>query len=111
LITVSISKHPVFERDGQDLRLDLPVTLYEAVLGGKVRVPTLDGAVEMAIPAGTNGGRVLRLKGKGMPSKSGAGDLYATVRIMLPEKGDADLEELMKTWRDKKPYDPRRDIS
>jgi DnaJ-class molecular chaperone len=111
LITVSISKHPVFERDGQDLRLDLPVTLYEAVLGGKVRVPTLDGAVEMAIPAGTNGGRVLRLKGKGMPSKSGAGDLYATVRIMLPEKGDADLEELMKKWRDGKPYDPRRDIS
>ena len=111
LITVTISKHPVFERDGQDLKLDLPVTLYEAVLGGKVRVPTLDGAVEMAIPAGTNSGRVLRLKGKGMPSKSGAGDLYATVRIMLPEKGDADLDELMKKWRDKKPYDPRRDIS
>jgi DnaJ-class molecular chaperone len=111
LITVTISKHPVFERDGQDLKLDLPVTLYEAVLGGKIRVPTLDGAVEMAIPAGTNSGRVLRLKGKGMPSKSGAGDLYATVRIMLPEKGDADLDELMKKWRDKKPYDPRRDIS
>lgn len=111
LITVSISKHPIFERDGQDLRLELPVTLYEAVLGGKVRVPTLDGAVEMAIPAGTNSGRVLRLKGKGMPSKSGAGDLYATVRIMLPEKADGDLEELMKKWRDQKPYDPRRDIS
>jgi len=110
LITVSISKHPVFERDGQDLRLELPVTLYEAVLGGKVRVPTLDGAVEMAIPAGTNSGRVLRLKGKGMPSKSGAGDLYATVRIVLPEKGDAELEELMKKWRDQKSYDPRRDI-
>ena len=110
LITVSISKHPVFERDGQDLRLELPVTLYEAVLGGKVRVPTLDGAVEMAIPAGTNSGRVLRLKGKGMPSKNGAGDLYATVRIVLPEKGDAELEELMKKWRDQKSYDPRRDI-
>jgi DnaJ-class molecular chaperone len=110
LITVSISKHPVFERDGQDLRLELPVTLYEAVLGGKVRVPTLDGAVEMAIPAGTNSGRVLRLKGKGMPSKGGAGDLYATVRIVLPEKGDAELDELMKKWRDQKPYDPRRDI-
>ena len=56
-------------------------------------------------------GRVLRLKGKGMPSKSGAGDLYATVRIMLPEKGDADLDELMKKWRDGKPYDPRREMS
>jgi DnaJ-class molecular chaperone len=110
LITVSISKHPVFERAGQDLRLELPVTLYEAVLGGKVRVPTLDGAVEMAIPAGTNSGRVLRLKGKGMPSKSGSGDLYATVRIMLPELSDAELEELMKKWRDQKPYDPRKDV-
>ena len=110
LITVSISKHPVFERDGQDLRLEFPVTLYEAVLGGKVRVPTLDGAVEMAIPAGTNSGRVLRLKGKGMPSKGGAGDLYATVRIVLPDTSDAELEELMKKWRDGKPYDPRKDI-
>ena len=108
LITVSVSKHPVFERDGQDLRLELPVTLYEAVLGGKVRVPTLDGAVELAIPPGTNNGRTLRVKGKGMPGKSGAGDLYATVRIMLPEQADGELEELMRKWRDGKPYDPRR---
>ena len=110
LVTVSIAPHPLFKLDGQNLRLELPIALHEAVLGAKVRVPTLDGAVEMAIPAGTNSGRVLRLKGKGMPSKSGAGDLYATVRIVLPEKGDADLEELMKKWRDQKSYDPRRDI-
>ena len=99
--TGTIPKHPTKAET---------VTLYEAVLGGKVRVPTLEGAVEMAIPAGTNSGRVLRLKGKGMPAKSGAGDLYATVRIVLPEKADNDLEELMKKWRDGKPYDPRRDI-
>jgi DnaJ-class molecular chaperone len=109
LITVSIAPHPLFVRDGADLRLELPITLYEAVLGGKVRVPTLDGAVELAIPPGTSSGRTFRLKGKGMPKKGGVGDLYATVRIVLPDGGDEELEALMKTWREKKPYDPRRD--
>ena len=73
-----------------------------------MRVPTLDGAVELAIPAGTSSGRTFRLKGKGFPGKSGSGDLMATVRIVLPEGGDADLDELMKKWRDGKPYDPRK---
>ncbi len=86
LITVNVAPHPLFTPDGSDLRLDLPVTLYEAALGGKVRVPTLDGAVELAIPPGTNSGRTFRLKGKGLKAKSGAGDLLATVRIMLPER-------------------------
>jgi DnaJ-class molecular chaperone len=107
LITVNVAAHPLFKPDGADLRLELPVTLYEAVLGGKVRVPTLDGAVELAIPAGTNSGRTFRLKGKGLKANSGAGDLLATVRVMLPEKDDEDLKTLMKSWRDKKPYDPR----
>ena len=111
LITVTIAPHPTFKRDGADLRMDLPVTLYEAVLGAKVRVPTLDGAVELAIPPSTSSGRTFRIKGKGMPSRDGAGDLYATVRIALPEGGDSELEELMRKWRDGKPYDPRRDIS
>lgn len=111
LITVSIAPHPLFVRDGTDLRLELPITLYEAVLGGKVRVPTLDGAIEVAIPANTSSGRTLRIKGKGMPSKDGAGDLYVTARIVLPDAGDADLDELMKRWRDSRPYDPRRDIT
>jgi DnaJ-class molecular chaperone len=111
LIAVTIAPHPIFEREGADLRLELPITLYEAVLGGKVRVPTLDGAVELAIPAGTNSGRTFRLKGKGFPATAGTGDLLATVRIMLPEGGDSDLEELMKKWRGAKPYDPRREMS
>jgi DnaJ-class molecular chaperone len=108
LITVSIAPHPVFAREGNDLRLDLSVTLYEAVLGGKVRVPTLDGAVELAIPPNTSSGRTFRLKGKGFPGKDGTGDLLATVRIVLPPEGDEDLEGLMKTWRETKPYDPRK---
>ncbi len=107
LITVNVAPHPLFKPDGSDLRLDLPITLYEAVLGGKVRVPTLDGAVELAVPAGTNSGRTFRLKGKGLKAKSGSGDLLATVRIMLPDAADEELKALMKAWRDKKPYDPR----
>jgi DnaJ-class molecular chaperone len=111
LITVSVASHPLFERNGADLRLELPVTLYEAVLGGKVRVPTLDGAVELAIPAGTNAGRTFRLKGKGFPTKDATGDLLATVRIVLPDGGDAELEELMRKWREKRPYDPRKGMT
>ena len=86
------------------------MTLYEAVLGGKVRVPTLDGAVELSIPAGTNSGRVFRLKGKGLPTKDGKGDLYAAIRIMLPDGKDEELDELMRKWREGKPYDPRKDL-
>ena len=85
-----------------------PITLYEAVLGAKVRVPTLDGAVELSIPPNTSSGRTFRLKGKGFPAKSGAGDLMATVRIVLPEGSDQALEELMKSWRELRPYDPRK---
>ena len=111
LITVTVTPHPLFQRDGMDLRLDLPVTLYEAVLGGKVRVLTLDGAVELAIPAGTNSGRTFRLKGKGFPGKERKGDLLATIRIVLPEGHDAELESLMRKWRDSTPYDPRKDMA
>lgn len=114
LITITIAPHPVFKPDGDDLRLDLPITLYEAVLGGKVRVPTLDGAVELAIPPGTNSGRTFRLKGKGLKvkgAKGASGDLLATVRVMLPEKAGDDLKELMKKLRDDQPYDPRKDLA
>lgn len=110
LITLTIAPHPTFTLDGADVRLDLPVTLYEAVLGAKVRVPTLDKPVELTIPPGTNSGRTFRLKGKGFPAKDGHGDLLATVRIMLPETGDPELEAVMKKWRAEKSYDPRKDM-
>jgi DnaJ-class molecular chaperone len=110
IITVSIAPHPVFTLEGTDVRLDLPVTLYEAALGAKVRVPTLDKPVEITIPPWTSSGRTFRLKGKGFPAKSGHGDLLATVRIVLPEKSDPDLEALMKKWQSDKPYDPRKDM-
>ena len=108
LIAVSVAPHPLFAREGADLRLELPITLYEAVLGGKVRVPTLEGAVELAIPAGTSSGRTFRLRGKGFPAKEGAGDLFATARIVLPEEHDVELDELMRKWLEGKSYDPRK---
>jgi DnaJ-class molecular chaperone len=111
LITVNIAPHPFFKIDGSDLRLDLPITLYEAVLGGKVRVPTLTSAVELSVPKNTSSGRTFRLKGKGMPNKTGAaGDLYVTTRIILPDGNDAELEALMQKWRDQHPYNPRSDL-
>ncbi len=110
LITISIAPHPVFTLEGTDVRLDLPITLYEAALGAKVRVPTLDKPVEITIPPWTSSGRTFRLKGKGFPAKGSHGDLLATVRITLPEKSDPDLEALMKKWQGEKPYDPRNDM-
>lgn len=110
LITVHIAPDSRFIREGNDLRLELPITLYEAVLGSKVRVPTLDGAVSLAIPKGTSSGRVFRLKGKGMPTRTGAGDLLATIRIVLPPHDDKELDKLMEAWRDAKPYNPRKDL-
>ncbi len=108
LITVVIAQHPLFKVDGSDLRVDLPVALYEAVLGAKVRVPTLDGAVDLSIPKNTSSGRTFRLRGKGMPAKGKEpGDLFVTVRIALPDGNDADLEALMQRWRETKPYNPR----
>lgn len=107
LLTINIAPHPYFKVEGADLRIDLPVTLYEAVLGGKVRVPTLGNAVELSVPKNTSSGRTFRLKGKGLPKAGGTGDLFVTIRIMLPDGNDAELEALMEKWRDQHPYNPR----
>ncbi|HRO00766.1 MAG TPA: DnaJ C-terminal domain-containing protein [Nitrobacter sp.] len=106
LITVSVAPHPSFKADGAEL----PITLYEAVLGGKIRVPTLGGAVELSIPKNTSGGRTFRLKGKGIPKGGVSGDLFVTTRIVLPDGNDAELEALMEKWRDARSYNPRRDL-
>ncbi len=104
MVTVKFERHKQFRRDGADLRVEVPITLYEAVLGGKVRVPTLDGSAELTLPPNINTAKALRLKGKGL---HGTGDLYATLKVVLPENGDPDLEGLMRFWRDQKPYKVR----
>jgi len=113
IVTIHYAPHPLFKVEGRDLKLDLPITLYEAVLGAKVRTPTLSGEVEIAIPPATSSGRVLRLRGKGLPASGDApaGDLLATLRIAMPAQEDADLAALMRRWRDEKPYDPRAGLS
>jgi DnaJ-class molecular chaperone len=112
LITISIASHPFFKVEGSDIKLDLPITLYEGVLGAKVRVPTLGSAVDLSIPKNTSSGRTFRLKGKGLPkSGGGTGDLFVIIRIMLPDANDAELEALMQKWRDRIPYNPRSNLS
>ena len=109
IVTIRYAPHPLFKVEGRDLRLDLPVTLYEAILGARVRAPTLSGEVEVSIAPGASGGRVLRLRGKGLPASADqpAGDLLATLRIVLPNEVDPELSALMRKLRDQKPYDPR----
>ncbi|MDX6806029.1 J domain-containing protein [Terrihabitans rhizophilus] len=108
LVTVQIEPHPQFRVDGNNIRVDVPITLYEAVLGGKVRVPTLDGPVEMNVPKHSSGNRTMRLKGRGLPAKSAPGDLLVSLRIVLPTHQDADLEAFAANMREAAPYDPRK---
>lgn len=105
LIEIHVAPHPFFRRDGDDIRLDLPVTLGEAVLGGRVTVPTPSGAVAMTIPPHSNTGTVLRLRGKGV---GGRGDELVTLKVMLPERSDPELDALVKQWSEKHAYDPRK---
>ena len=107
MIHVAVAPHPSFTRDGRDLKIDLPVTLKEAVLGAKVPVDTLSGKVTLSVPADSNTGTVLRLKGKGFPGQGNepAGDLYVRVVVTLPDKPDAELHKFVEGW--KTAYDPR----
>jgi DnaJ-class molecular chaperone len=102
LLTVSVAAHPFMTREGNDIRMDLPVTLKEAVLGGKVPVPTLTGTVSLSVPPGANTGTTLRLKGKGV---GGTGDLYVRLVVTLPDKPDESLKSFLEGWTEN--YDPR----
>jgi DnaJ-class molecular chaperone len=98
IVTIEIAPHHFFRRDGNHIRLDLPVTLKEAVLGAKVKVPTPEGAVMLTIPKGTSSGKVLRLKGRGFTAKDGKrGDQLVTVEIELPSN-DAALQKFVEGW-------------
>jgi DnaJ-class molecular chaperone len=108
IVTIEIGTHRFFTREGDNVRLDLPITLGEAVLGGKVKVPTVDGAVMLGIPKGATSGKVLRLKGKGFTGKSGErGDQLVTLMIDLPTD-DAALTQFVEGWADQR--NPRADI-
>lgn len=111
LIELRVAEHPVFRRDGDDIRLDLPISLSEAVLGGKVTVPTPKGPVTATLPPNANTGKVMRLKGRGVPKPGGgAGDVYATLKVMLPDTSDAELKAFVDGWTAGKAHDPRRKL-
>ena len=108
-IELVMRPHPIFRREGEALVMDLPVSIPDAVLGGKVEARTPDGAVTLTIPKGANSGQSLRLKGKGLSDSRGKrGDLLARIVLMLPDKPDADLESFAERWRKERPYTPRK---
>jgi DnaJ-class molecular chaperone len=109
LIEIEVRPHPQFTRKDDDIHLELPISLAEAVLGGKVKAPTPSGAVMLSVPKGANTGTTLRLRGKGVSKANGGhGDQYVTLKVVLPDKPDPELEEFIARWSKAQAYDPRR---
>lgn len=111
-IEIHVLPHNTFRREGRDIVVDLPIALHEAVLGGRVRVPTVKGSVNMTVPAGSNTGDILRLKGRGVPAtrRYPAGDQRVSLRVVLPEKPDEKLTAFLQDWAKDNGYDPRQGL-
>lgn len=109
LIEIGIRPHPLYRREGDVLHMDLPISVPDAVLGGKVDAPTPDGPVALTVPKGSNSGAQLRLKGRGFVNAKGTrGDLLARLIVTLPEGPDPQLEKFAEAWRKERPYSPKR---
>jgi DnaJ-class molecular chaperone len=108
MIEVHIAPHPFFRRDGDNILVELPVSLAEAVLGGRVTVPTVTGPVAMTIPKGSDSGAQLRLRGKGIQRRSGAGDQIVSLKVVIGDSGDVALAAFLEEWAKTHPADPRR---
>ena len=109
LIEIAVAPHPFFRREGEDIHLDLPVTIAEAILGAKISVPTLAGTVQLTIPKHSEAGRRMRLRGRGIPAHGGrpAGDFYATLKLLVGGVPDSALEAAMRVWGEAEHADPR----
>jgi DnaJ-class molecular chaperone len=108
LIRISVKPHKFFVREGDDIHLELPITLKEAVLGARIRAPTPTGPVVLTVPKGANTGAILRLKGKGVPRNGGRGDQLVKLKVMLPDPPDAQLEAFIAAWTPAVEDDPRK---
>jgi DnaJ-class molecular chaperone len=109
-VKVQVDAHPYLTRDKSDIEVELPISIDEAVLGAKIKVPTVDGQVTVTVPPNTSSGTRLRLKGRGVPASrpSGtAGDQYVRLKIVLPERDDEELNEFIRQWAEKNPSDVR----
>ena len=111
LIEVHVAPHPLFRRDGDDIKIELPVSLAEAVLGARVAVPTVTGPVTMTIPKGSDAGTQLRLRGKGIQREKNPGDQYVTLKVMIGPSSDPELAEFLEKWAPRHPYDPRHGMA
>jgi DnaJ-class molecular chaperone len=112
LIEVEIKPDRSFTRQGDDIYLDLPVTISEAVLGARIKVPTPTGEVTMTMPKGSNTGTTLRLRGKGAPKDGGGhGDQLIKLKVMLPKEPDPELEAFISNWENGKTYNPREELT
>ena len=101
LVTVMVKPHPLFERDGNAVLLEMPVTFAQAALGDEIEVPTIDGKVKLTIPEGTQPGSVFRLRGKGIPylqSKSGRGDQFVTISVSVPKNMTSAQKESLRSY-------------
>jgi DnaJ-class molecular chaperone len=108
LINVTVQPHSFFRRDGKNVLIELPISLPEAVLGATVKVPTVDGTVNLKVPPGSNTGTKLRLKGKGIADKGGArGDQMVSLKVVLPDEQDEELQDWVTKWAEKHAYDAR----
>ena len=111
LIEIHVAPHPLFRRDGDDIRIELPVSLGEAVLGARITVPTVTGPVTMTVPKGSDTGTVLRLRGKGIQRRRSPGDQYVTLKVAIGHSSDAELAEFIEKWAARHPFDPRQGIA
>lgn len=117
LIELAVRPHPLFVRQGDDIIVELPITIDEAVLGGKIEVPTVSGRVALTIPKGSSSGQTLRLRGRGVKRRDGQdrgghgqGDQLVKLKVVLPPDVDGELEQFMQQWRARHRYDPRADL-
>lgn len=110
LVEVRVKDHKLFQRDGNDIRIELPVSLKEAVEGAKVSAPTVDGPVNVTIPKNSNSGAILRLRGKGVKTGASRGDQLVKLKIVLPEGGDPELTRFVEGWEPKADYNPRKGL-
>jgi len=111
MVEITIHPHRFFTREGDNIHLDLPITITEAALGADVRAPTPSGSVMLKVPKGSNSGKLLRLKGKGVQRANAPGDALVRLKVMMPTTPEAELDDFLKNWKPSSAYNPRGDMT